>query len=85
METFLPEEGAAWQEAVKEGFCRGLEAEILDRFSMKAEVRATVEDGAPKSAVILLERADLFGDAVGMVHYIESTFGIDVTVEYKTE
>lgn len=85
VEIFLPEEGAAWQEAVKEGFCRGLEAEILDRFSMKAEVRATVEDGAPKSAVILLERADLFGDAVGMVHYIESTFGIDVTVEYKTE
>lgn len=83
-ESFAPEEGAAWQEAVREGFCRGLEAEIWDRFSMKVEIRATFgEDGSPQSAVAVLEKGAVFGDAVGMVHYIEHTFGIDCTVEYR--
>lgn len=83
VESFAPEEGAAWQEAVREGFCRGLEAEIRNRFSMKVEIRATFgEDGTPQSAIAILEKGELFGDAVGMVHYIEKAFGIDCAVEY---
>ena len=86
VETFVPEEGAIWQETVREGFCQGLETEIFDRFSMKVEILAAwEEDGTLASVVAILGREALLGDAVGMTHYIEGTWGVDCTVEYREE
>ena len=86
VETFVPEGGAAWREAVREGFEAGLEAELFSRFSMQVEIQAVLdESGVPQSVVAILERKDLFGDAVGLSHYIERSCNVECRIEYKEE
>lgn len=85
-DAFLPEEGAAWREALREGFEEGVERDIADRFSMRVEASAVLDgEGRPLSVTVLLRKEDLFGDAVGISHYIEATYGAECNIEFGEE
>ena len=71
--------------ALLDGYSSGIEEDLRERcglsdFSVSV---ALGEDGIPSSVSVMLRGSDLFADAVGVVDYVEQTYGLACLILYE--